>query len=80
MIMLDSIPSWIWLLAVGRSLLGVGFVVFAGVLQGRTHGTWPTLTEWCGALRSLRLGPLSAPRQPTMHRPNSPDRPARKVG
>jgi hypothetical protein len=44
-----------WILAPAvinmRTIIHVLFVATAGALQGRKSGRWPTLEEWCIALR-----------------------------
>lgn len=51
--MWSYLPWWMVLVLVARPLLTLLFVVFAGVVQGRTTGSYPTLGEWCHALASL---------------------------
>jgi hypothetical protein len=52
-IMMNAVPGWVWLVPLLRPVLTVGFVLLAGTIQGRTTGTWPTLSEWCGAVHQL---------------------------
>jgi hypothetical protein len=47
-------PWWILLLPVIRPLIMVGFVLVAGLVQGRTTGIWPTLSEWTSAVSTVR--------------------------
>jgi hypothetical protein len=40
-------------LMLGRLLLLVLFTILAGVIQGRSTGTYPKVNEWSGALKKL---------------------------
>jgi hypothetical protein len=62
--MIKTLPWWLWLIPLVRPTLTIGFVLFAGTLQGHASGTWPTLTEWCAAMRSLRFLTVPAARTP----------------
>ncbi|WP_041254080.1 hypothetical protein [Frankia sp. EAN1pec] len=55
--MADLVPWWVWLILLARQLLVIGFVLLAGVVQGRSTGQYPTLKEWCAALHLLRRPP-----------------------
>ena len=50
----DTLPWWIFLIPSIRPMMILLFVVFAGTIQGRTTGRWPTMHEWCVAVGAAR--------------------------
>jgi hypothetical protein len=49
-----ALPWWILLMPFARPAMTIVFVLLAGTIQGRTTGRWPTLTEWAGAMTTVR--------------------------
>jgi hypothetical protein len=39
---------------IARAVLAITFVVIVGIVQGRTTGKYPSLTQWVAALRRLQ--------------------------
>jgi len=51
--MAELVPWWVWLIPLARTFLLAGFVLLAGLVQGRSSGRYPTLEQWCEALRAV---------------------------